>query len=54
MERFGDLIGAGDGTQDPHRLLAALANGEVDAEDAGEELDPGEPMRVRRPCAAAP
>jgi len=44
VERCGDFIGAGDGTNDPHRAVAALANREVDAEDAGEQTHPRQPM----------
>jgi len=44
VERCGDFIGAGEGTNDPHGAVAALANREVDAEDAGEQTHPRQPM----------
>jgi len=44
VERCGDFIGAGEGTNDPHGAVAALANREVDAEDAGEQTHPRQAM----------
>jgi len=45
MQRFGYFIGAGHGTDHPHRPLAPLANRDVDAEDPGQQAHPREPMR---------
>lgn len=35
---------AGHGTDDPHRALAQLTDRDVDAEDAGQQTHPPEPM----------
>ncbi len=44
-ELGGNLLGFGDGRSDTHGPAAARADGDVDAEDSGEELHPGKPRR---------
>ncbi len=45
MEGCRNFVGTGDGTDDAHRAAASRANGDVDAEDAGEQAHPREAMR---------
>ncbi len=44
-ELGGNLLRSGDGPSDAHGPAAAGANGDVDAEDAGDELHPRQPRR---------
>ena len=44
-ELGGNLLRCGDGPDDAHGPAAAGANGDVDAEDAGEERHPRQPRR---------
>ena len=48
MEFGGNLLGGGDGANDTHGPVAAVADGDVDEEDASEELHPGESTRGGR------
>ena len=45
MENAGDVVGVGHNVEDPHAAAALAADGDVDGEDAGEEVGPYE----RRP-----
>ena len=45
MELGGNLLGGGDGANDTHGPVAAVADGDVDEEDASEERHPGESAR---------